>query len=85
MGESFPFSPQGRLLLTADNHNSVNGIREFALAKRAAVAYAPLTRPDLRIDLKTMDEMLAQADPRSKTCWLSPRSQIFPASNIRLR
>ena len=77
VGESFPFSPQGRLLLTADNHNSVNGIREFALAKRAAVAYAPLTRPDLRIDLKTMDEMLAQADPAQQNLLAFPAQSNF--------
>ncbi len=50
VGESFPFAPGGRLLLTADNHNSVNGLREFAAAKSAAVDYAGLTRPGLRID-----------------------------------
>lgn len=33
VGESRPFMADGRLLLTADNHNSVNGIREFAQAK----------------------------------------------------
>lgn len=50
VGESYPFAPGGRLLLTTDNHNSVNGIRMFARAKGAAVDYAPLTRPDLSID-----------------------------------
>ena len=50
VGESFPFEPGGRFLLTADNHNSVNGIREFAAAKGACVDYAPLTTPELRID-----------------------------------
>lgn len=50
VGESFPFATGGRLLLTADNHNSVNGLREFATAKGAAVDYAGLTRPGLRID-----------------------------------
>ena len=34
----------------ADNHNSVNGIREFARAQGAAVDYMPVTVPDLRID-----------------------------------
>ena len=32
VGESFPFGTQGTLLLSEDNHNSVNGIREFARA-----------------------------------------------------
>ena len=29
VGESYPFAPGDQLLLTFDNHNSVNGIREF--------------------------------------------------------
>ena len=77
VGESFPFSPQGRLLLTADNHNSVNGIREFALAKSATVAYAPLTRPDLRIDMAAMEELLAQADPAQQNLLAFPAQSNF--------
>src|SRR5579884_1051795 len=42
VGESYPFGPGGRYLLTFDNHNSVNGIREFARAKGAAVTYVPV-------------------------------------------
>ncbi len=34
VGESYPFAPDSRYLLTFDNHNSVNGIREFAHARR---------------------------------------------------
>ena len=30
VGESYQFRPLSRFVLTADNHNSVNGIREFA-------------------------------------------------------
>ena len=48
VGESYPFAG-GRYLLSFDNHNSVNGIREFAKAKGAAVRYLPLELPDLRI------------------------------------
>ncbi|HYS24144.1 MAG TPA: aminotransferase class V-fold PLP-dependent enzyme, partial [Vicinamibacterales bacterium] len=59
VGESYPFSQGTQLLLTADNHNSVNGIREFARAKGAPVDYAPLTVPDLRIDRGQLDGMLA--------------------------
>ena len=50
VGEAYPFTAGSRLLLTVDNHNSVNGIREFACARGAAVEYAPLTFPELRID-----------------------------------
>jgi molybdenum cofactor sulfurtransferase len=50
VGESFPFVRSGRLLLTADNHNSVNGIRELARARGTAVEYVPLETPSLRVD-----------------------------------
>jgi selenocysteine lyase/cysteine desulfurase len=49
VGESYPFVPGGRFLATFDNHNSVNGIREFAHAKGAESAYVPLEAPDLRV------------------------------------
>ena len=32
VGEAYPFAPGGVFLLSYDNHNSVNGIREFACA-----------------------------------------------------
>jgi selenocysteine lyase/cysteine desulfurase len=60
VGESYPFTHGSRLLLTADNHNSVNGIREFARARGAAVDYAPLTFPELRIEPARLAELLAQ-------------------------
>jgi selenocysteine lyase/cysteine desulfurase len=37
VAESFPFAERGALALTADNHNSVIGIREQARAKGAAL------------------------------------------------
>jgi molybdenum cofactor sulfurtransferase len=50
IGESYPFGPGDTYLLTFDNHNSVNGIREFAHAKGATVNYVPIDLPDLRAD-----------------------------------
>jgi selenocysteine lyase/cysteine desulfurase len=50
VGESYPFGPGATYLLSYDNHNSVNGIREFARAKGAAVVYVPVRNPDLRLD-----------------------------------
>ena len=35
VGEAYPFNPRTRLVLTYDNHNSVNGIREFARGRGA--------------------------------------------------
>lgn len=42
VGESFPFGPASTLLVTADNHNSVNGIREFARDRGADVSLVAL-------------------------------------------
>jgi selenocysteine lyase/cysteine desulfurase len=50
VGEAYPFEPGGVYLLSYDNHNSVNGIREFAARKGAAVAYIPVREDDLRLD-----------------------------------
>ena len=77
VGESYPFGPGGRLLLTVDNHNSVNGIREFARAKGAAVDYAPLTVPDLRIDASALNARLDQADPSHANLFAFPAQSNF--------
>ena len=45
VGESYPFAPGGEFLLTFDNHNSVNGIREFARARHATTTYVPIVLP----------------------------------------
>jgi molybdenum cofactor sulfurtransferase len=66
VGESYPFRPGGRYLLTADNHNSVNGIREFAVAKGAGVAYASLTTPELRVDRARLRTLLDEPATGSK-------------------
>ena len=78
VGESFPFAPGGQLLLTADNHNSVNGLREFASAKGASVAYAGLTRPALRVDMPALQAQLAAP---AGTAGTAPRLLAFPAQS----
>lgn len=77
VGESYPFAAGGKLLLTTDNHNSVNGMREFARDKGASVTYAPLTRPELRIDQDAMDALLAQADPARANLLAFPAQSNF--------
>lgn len=52
LAEAFPFECGSRLVLTADNHNSVNGLRIAAKSRGAEVAYVPLR------------EGLASEDPR---------------------
>jgi selenocysteine lyase/cysteine desulfurase len=48
VGESYAFGPGGTFVLTFDNHNSVNGIREFARAKGARTVYVPVLPPEMR-------------------------------------
>ena len=61
VGESYPFGPGGRFLLTFDNHNSVNGIRQFARAKGASVTYVPLALADLRVSEEALARHLEAA------------------------
>jgi molybdenum cofactor sulfurtransferase len=77
IGEAYPFAAGGRLLLTADNHNSVNGIREFARAKDASVDYAPLTVPDLRLDLDALEARLAVATTGVPNLFAYPAQSNF--------
>lgn len=48
VGEAYPFETGSRFLLSADNHNSVHGIREYAQRQGAAVEYLGLDA-DLRL------------------------------------
>ena len=59
VAEAYPFG-RNRFLLTADNHNSVNGIREFAKAARARVSYVPLSAPELRISPDALSDALGR-------------------------
>ena len=58
VGEAYPFHPEDRFLLTFDNHNSVNGIREFARARGAETTYVPSVAPDLRVDEEVLPRYL---------------------------
>lgn len=62
VGESCPFTRDSRFVLTADNHNSINGIREFARAKGATVRYVPLT-PELRVG--SIEDHLGLSGPQT--------------------
>ena len=77
VGESYPFTANGRLLLTVDNHNSVNGIREFARAAGTQVAYAPLTVPELRLDLGALDALLSEGPPGASNLFAFPAQSNF--------
>ena len=70
VGEAFPFQPGSRLTLSADNHNSVNGIRELARARGAEVDYARL---DYELRLEGEERLLTRAT--------APSLFAFPAQS----
>jgi molybdenum cofactor sulfurtransferase len=74
VGESFPFGPGGRFCLTADNHNSVNGIREFAASHGACTSYVPIGA-DLRV--ADAEGELAGADPACPNLFAFPAQSNF--------
>jgi selenocysteine lyase/cysteine desulfurase len=49
VGEAYSWRHGKRLVLAADNHNSVNGLREYAAGRGARVRYVALNR-DLRVN-----------------------------------
>jgi selenocysteine lyase/cysteine desulfurase len=77
VGESYPFTPESRYLLTFDNHNSVNGIREFARARGAAITYAPVIPPGMRIDDGRLAALLEQQDPAAHNLFAYPAQSNF--------
>ena len=77
VGEAYPFGSDSQYLLTFDNHNSVNGIREFARNKGAQFNYVPLTTPDLRIDSQKLEEFLKAAEPENPNLFAFPAQSNF--------
>ena len=75
VAESYRFEPGGTFALTFDNHNSVNGIREFATRRGAHVVYVPVRAPDLRVDRAAMTRVLRSGDPTT------PNLLAFPAQS----
>ncbi len=76
VGESYPF-PAGRYLLTFDNHNSVNGIREFAHMRGAEVTYIPVALPEMRVVESMLEEQLANPNPGGHNLFAYPAQSNF--------
>ncbi len=77
VGESYPFGPGGRFLLTFDNHNSVNGIREFARSRGAETTYLPVVPPDLRVDADAVRAALGSAGAGGHRLFAYPAQSNF--------
>jgi molybdenum cofactor sulfurtransferase len=77
VGESYPFDPGGQFLLTFDNHNSVNGIREFARAEGAETTYVPPEAPELRVADSLLERYLDDASPGGHNLFAFPAQSNF--------
>jgi len=76
VGECFPWEPGSRYLLLQDNHNSVNGIREYCRSASGRFDYAPVCPGSLTINEQALTEKLDQ--PAT-----GPRLFAYPAqSNV---
>jgi len=76
VGESYSFK-DGRYMLTFDNHNSVNGIREFAHARGAEVTYIPVALPDMRVDASQLERELSQPSKNGNNLFAFPAQSNF--------
>jgi selenocysteine lyase/cysteine desulfurase len=77
VGESYPFEPGDQFLLTFDNHNSVNGIREFDRAHGARTLYVPMVPPELRVDEAALARALDAALPGRHNLFAYPAQSNF--------
>ena len=77
VAEAFPFGPQDTFLATFDNHNSVNGIREFARAKGARTRYVPLEAPGLRVPEELLEHYLDDIDADGRNLFAYPAQSNF--------
>lgn len=77
VGESYPFAPGDKYLLTYDNHNSVNGIREFAKGKGAEVTYVPIHLPSMCVDEKVLDSYLNEAKTGAHNLFAYPAQSNY--------
>jgi molybdenum cofactor sulfurtransferase len=77
VGEAYPFHPGDRFLLTFDNHNSVNGIREFARARGAETTYVPSEASDLRVDEQLLPRYLTEVGGEHHNLFAYPAQSNF--------
>ena len=66
VGECYPFEQGGQFLLFADNHNSVNGIREYCINSGGLHDYVPMNYEDLSVSKEHLKEKLTNSQKENK-------------------
>ena len=77
IGESYPFGPGSKYLLTFDNHNSVNGIREYARQAGATVEYVPTVPPEMRVGASSLVKALRSGVKGANNLFAYPAQSNF--------
>ncbi|MGQ0800234.1 MAG: aminotransferase class V-fold PLP-dependent enzyme [Pseudomarimonas sp.] len=74
VAESYPFGAQRNVLLCADNHNSINGMREYARTAGAAMRILPL---DATLQLARPQQHLREAAQQGSGLLAFPAQSNF--------
>jgi len=77
IGESYLFDENSHYLLTFDNHNSVNGLREYAHSHGAKVTYIPVTLPEMRLPYEQIQDAWKQTNPKGHNLFSFPAQSNF--------
>ncbi|MEL6275822.1 MAG: aminotransferase class V-fold PLP-dependent enzyme, partial [Bacteroidota bacterium] len=77
VAESYSFDDSSQLTLLADNHNSVNGLREYCRRAGGQFNYVPLTTPCLRIDEQVLAATLSNKSSSANRLFAYPAQSNF--------
>lgn len=66
VGECYPFDKNGHFLLFSDNHNSVNGIREYCNNANGTHEYVLMNYDDLSVSKEDLIQKLTQSNKENK-------------------
>ncbi len=72
IGESFPFDKESQFLYSADNHNSVIGIREYCRHKGGSINRVQLNFEDLLFNQQSIEDALSNNTPYSNKLFAFP-------------
>lgn len=76
VGECYPFMENTEFALLADNHNSVNGIREYCRGRGGSFEYLPIQFEDLRMDEEAVEKKLTSSSCTNKLFAFPAQSNV---------
>ena len=77
VGECYPFCSDSHFLLLSDNHNSVNGIREYCRTHKGNFTYSRIQYEDLMVDREDLEKNLnASLDCKHKLFAMPAQSNV---------